>query len=107
MTIIFSAGAMFLLFVNVIGLRKMLAYEPIIDIVVTAFFIVVGIGTFGGAQFGVLSGGLFSLILFVLKRTLWAEKYVVRLTPKKIGRVTVPVPRGGWERIPRTKWRNN
>lgn len=75
-----AAGLLFLIFK--FGIRRVIAYDIPIDIVVTAFLIYAFAGTYSGMFAAMVGGLVVSVTLFVMKRTMRRE--VLQIV--KIGR---------------------
>jgi len=76
--IITAIGIIFVVMkLNSITLRRLLAYDFIIDVVVTAGLIVLLKGTNSGLQTAMLSGAILSIILFVTKAIIGYEKMII------------------------------
>jgi len=63
---------------NRIWLRRLLGYDLYVDIIVTLGFMYFMAGTYSGAIAAVISGIIFSLILWVIKLTVGAEKLTIQ-----------------------------
>lgn len=71
-----------LLLIFKLGIRRIIAYDIVIDIAVTSLLMLSLAGTYSG-MIAALTGGLFvSIVLWVLKRTITREE--LHLTTKKV-----------------------
>ena len=70
--LIAAAGMLFLLFK--FGVRKVITYDTLFDVLITFFLIIVFAGTFSGMMAALLGGLVVSVVLFVMKRTMRHEK---------------------------------
>ena len=59
-----------------LGMKRVLNYDIIVDIVSTLALIFMFAGTFAGMMAGVIGGAIISIVLFILKKTIGYEKPV-------------------------------
>lgn len=71
---VFTALAVYVVLLK-IGIRKVLAYEVTVDIIVTVALLVLFSGTLTGIVAATFAGLLFSIIMYVSKLILGYEKY--------------------------------
>jgi len=78
--IIAAAGMLFLLFK--FGVRKVITYDILFDVLITFFLVIVLAGTFSGMIAALFGGLLVSVVLFIMKRTMRHEKLSLVKTKK-------------------------
>jgi len=90
--IVSALGLLFLLFK--FGVRKVINYDIIIDVFVTAFLIYALAGTYSGMMAALFGGLIVSITLFILKKTMYREQLrLVRISKfpyRKLDWVLVP-----------------
>ena len=57
-----------------IGMKRVLNYDIIVDVVSTLALIFMFAGTFAGMMAAILGGAIISIVLFILKKTIGYEK---------------------------------
>ena len=90
--LIAAAGMLFLLFK--FGVRKVIHYDILFDVLITALLMYALAGTYGGMMAALTGGLIVSIVLFIMKRTLPGRQKlsVVRVSKfpyRKIKWVTV------------------
>ena len=87
-----AAGLLFLLFK--FGIRRVINHDILFDVLITFFLMFVLAGTYAGMMAALIGGLMVSVVLFVLKRTMYREKLAVVKTQsfpfRTITWVTVP-----------------
>ena len=83
-----AAGLLFLVFK--FGVRRVIHYDIMFDVLITGFLVYALAGTYAGMMAALMGGLMVSIILFVMKRTMRRE--VLTLVPKK----TFPFREIGW-----------
>lgn len=93
LSLIASAGILFLIF-KVGRIRRILAFDILIDISATVLLCIAMAGTFTGIMIGLTAGTIISITLYIMKKTLGTET----LTAK--GWVDTPTPsRASWDQF--------
>ena len=93
------AGLGLLLLIFKIGLRKIIAYDIVIDIAVTSLLMVSLAGTYSG-MIAALIGGLFvSVVLWVLKKTVTREELRLAKAHVQVGPIDIPAPTFKWVEV--------
>jgi len=70
--VIAAAGLLFLVFK--LGMRKVVGYDIVFDILITAVLMASFAGTYSGMVAALFGGLLVSIILFIMKKTMHHEK---------------------------------
>ena len=70
--IIAAMGMLFLLFK--FGVRKVITYDILFDVLITFFLMIVLADTFSGMMAALLGGLIVSVVLFIMKRTMRHDK---------------------------------
>tara|TARA_B110000858_G_scaffold198227_1_gene263348 strand:- start:4178 stop:4459 length:282 start_codon:yes stop_codon:yes gene_type:complete len=78
--IIAALGMLFLLFK--FGVRKVITYDILFDVLITFFLVIVLAGTFSGMIAALFGGLIVSVVLFIMKRTMRHEKLSLVKTKK-------------------------
>ena len=78
--IIAALGMLFLLFK--FGVRKVITYDILFDVLITFFLVIVLAGTFSGMIAALFGGLIVSVVLFIMKRTMRHEKVSLVKTKK-------------------------
>ena len=78
--VIAAMGMLFLLFK--FGVRKVITYDILFDVLITFFLMIVLAGTFSGMMAALFGGLIVSVVLFVMKRTMSREKLELVKTKK-------------------------
>jgi len=90
--IVSALGLLFLIFK--FGIRKVINYDILIDIFVTALLMYALAGTYSGMMAALVGGLIVSVTLFILKKTMYREQLrLVRISKfpyRKIDWVLVP-----------------
>ena len=90
--IVSALGLLFLIFK--FGIRKVINYDILIDILVTALLMYALAGTYSGMMAALVGGLIVSVTLFILKKTMYREQLrLVRISKfpyRKIDWVLVP-----------------
>tara|TARA_R100000700_G_scaffold31450_1_gene38553 strand:+ start:180 stop:476 length:297 start_codon:yes stop_codon:yes gene_type:complete len=85
-----AAGLLFLIFK--FGVRKVIHYDIMFDVLITGFLVYALAGTYAGMMAALMGGLMVSIILFIMKRTMRREVIAVIRTPnfpyRKLGWVT-------------------
>jgi len=85
-----AAGLLFLIFK--FGVRKVIHYDIMFDILITGFLVYALAGTYAGMMAALMGGLMVSIILFVMKRTMNREVLGVIRTSnfpyRKLGWIT-------------------
>tara|TARA_R100001510_G_scaffold56701_1_gene62817 strand:- start:644 stop:967 length:324 start_codon:yes stop_codon:yes gene_type:complete len=100
---IFSALGLLLLALK-IGGRKTIGSDIFVDVLITLTLMVAFYGTFSGMAAAMLGGLCASVVLFLLKRTMYHETLTVKPVNKKVFNKTVSIPFPTWEGQ-KPKWR--
>tara|TARA_B100000575_G_C23109216_1_gene640552 strand:+ start:992 stop:1309 length:318 start_codon:yes stop_codon:yes gene_type:complete len=87
-----AAGMLFLCFK--FGVRKVISYDIFFDIAITAVLMYSLAGTYAGMMAALLGGLLVSIILFIMKKTMYHEKFCILKTE------TFPYRKFGWRMVP-------
>ncbi len=72
-----AAGVLFIIF-KLGNIKRILAFDAIIDIAVTTLLCLGMAGTFTGIMIGLTAGTMISITLFVMKRTIGSEHLTIR-----------------------------
>lgn len=100
---IISALALLLLALK-IGGRKTIGHDVFVDVLITLTLLVCFYGTFAGMTAAMVGGLSASIVLFVLRKTMWHEKLIFKKQPVRIMRMNFNKPVPQWEKIyPRGK----
>ena len=102
---IFSALGLLLLALK-IGGRKTIGHDVFVDVLITLTLMVAFYGTFSGMAAAMVGGLVATIVLFILKKTMVHQKFVVTTKPTKILNFTLHTPRGKWEER-QPDWRND
>lgn len=89
----FMAVLGLLIMMGRLNLRRFLGYPNVVDITCTIVFVILFAGTFSGMVVAGFASLFMSLMLWVLRSTIGAERLAVRYEQRKRGfmRYTVPV----------------
>ena len=102
---IFSALGLLLLALK-IGGRKTIGHDVFVDVLITLTLMVAFYGTFSGMAAAMVGGLVATIVLFIMKKTMVHQKFVVTTKPTKVLNFTLHTPRGKWEER-QPDWRNN
>tara|TARA_B100000941_G_C28477922_1_gene540371 strand:- start:43 stop:369 length:327 start_codon:yes stop_codon:yes gene_type:complete len=102
---IFSALGLLLLALK-IGGRKTIGHDVFVDVLITLTLMVAFYGTFSGMAAAMVGGLVATIVLFIMKKTMVHQKFVVTTKPTKILNFTLHTPRGKWEER-QPDWRND
>jgi|TARA_B100001093_G_scaffold134007_1_gene126639 hypothetical protein len=102
---IFSALGLLLLALK-IGGRKTIGHDVFVDVLITLTLMVAFYGTFSGMAAAMVGGLVATIVLFIMKKTMVHQKFVVTTKPTKVLNFTLHTPRGKWEER-QPDWRDN
>ena len=102
---IFSALGLLLLALK-IGGRKTIGLDVFVDVLITLTLMVAFYGTFSGMAAAMVGGLVATIVLFIMKKTMVHQKFVVTTKPTKVLNFTLHTPRGKWEER-QPDWRND
>ena len=102
---IFSALGLLLLALK-IGGRKTIGHDVFVDVLITLTLMVAFYGTFSGMAAAMVGGLVATIVLFIMKKTMVHQKFVVTTKPTKVLNFTLHTPRGKWEKR-QPDWRDN
>ena len=102
---IFSALGLLLLALK-IGGRKTIGHDVFVDVLITLTLMVAFYGTFSGMAAAMVGGLVATIVLFIMKKTMVHQKFVVTTKPSKVLNFTLHTPRGKWEER-QPDWRND
>ena len=102
---IFSALGLLLLALK-IGGRKTIGHDVFVDVLITLTLMVACYGTFSGMADAMVGGLVATIVLFIMKKTMVHQKFVVTTKPTKVFNYTLHTPRGKWEEK-QPDWRDN
>ena len=102
---IFSALGLLLLALK-IGGRKTIGHDVFVDVLITLTLMVAFYGTFSGMAAAMVGGLVATIVLFIMKKTMVHQKFVVTTKPTKGLNFTLHTPRGKWEER-QPDWRND
>ena len=102
---IFSALSLLLLALK-IGGRKTIGHDVFVDVLITLTLMVAFYGTFSGMAAAMVGGLVATIVLFIMKKTMVHQKFVVTTKPTKVLNFTLHTPRGKWEER-QPDWRND
>ena len=102
---IFSALGLLLLALK-IGGRKAIGHDVFVDVLITLTLMVAFYGTFSGMAAAMVGGLVATIVLFIMKKTMVHQKFVVTTKPTKVLNFTLHTPRGKWEER-QPDWRDN
>jgi hypothetical protein len=102
---IFSALGLLLLALK-IGGRKTIGHDVFVDVLITLTLMVAFYGTFSGMAAAMVGGLVATIVLFIMKKTMVHQKFVVTTKPTKVLNFTLHTPRGKWEER-QPDWRND
>ena len=102
---IFSALGLLLLALK-IGRRKTIGHDVFVDVLITLTLMVAFYGTFSGMAAAMVGGLVATIVLFIMKKTMVHQKFVVTTKPTKVLNFTLHTPRGKWEER-QPDWRDN
>ena len=89
-----------------IGGRKTIGHDVFVDVLITLTLMVAFYGTFSGMAAAMVGGLVATIVLFIMKKTMVHQKFVVTTKPTKVLNFTLHTPRGKWEER-QPDWRNN
>ena len=96
--LIAATGLLFL--VMKLGIRKIIKYDIILDVLITAVLMYSLAGTYSGMMAALLGGLFVSVILFVLKKTITREELRVGTDYIRVNKhIKVPTPNFYWEKV--------
>ena len=102
---IFSALGLLLLALK-IGGRKTIGHDVFVDVLITLTLMVAFYGTFSGMAAAMVGGLVATIVLFIMKKTMVHQKFVVTTKPTKVLNFTLHTPRGKLEER-QPDWRDN
>ena len=89
-----------------IGGRKTIGHDVFVDVLITLTLMVAFYGTFSGMAAAMVGGLVATIVLFIMKKTMVHQKFVVTTKPTKVLNFTLHTPRGKWEER-QPDWRDN
>jgi uncharacterized membrane protein YdjX (TVP38/TMEM64 family) len=89
-----AAGFLFLLFK--FGVKRVISYDIIFDVLITTLLVVVLWGTFSGMMAALFGGLIVSVILFTLKRVMKREELAIVSEPATFFGFTFNMPKVRW-----------
>ena len=100
---IFSALGLLLLALKAGG-RKAIGHDVFVDVLITGTLLVCFYGTFAGMAAAMVGGLTASLILFIMKKTMWHERLTFKKEKLAVWRFNINRPTPRWEKVyPRGK----
>lgn len=100
---IISAMGLLLLALKAGG-RKTIGHDVFVDVLITITLMVCFYGTFAGMAAAMVGGLSASLVLFILRKTMWHERLTFKKQPVRILRMNFNKPTPVWEKVyPRGK----
>ena len=100
---IISALALLLLALK-IGGRKTIGHDVFVDVLITGTLLVSFYGTYAGMVAAMVGGLSASVVLFILRKTMWHERLTFKKQPVRVLRMNFNKRTPEWERVyPRGK----
>jgi uncharacterized membrane protein YcaP (DUF421 family) len=81
-----------------IGGRKAIGHDVFVDVIITITLLICFYGTFSGTTAAMVGGLCASIVLFILKKTMWHEKLTIKNKTVKVVGQDVKMPKPTWQR---------
>ena len=93
------AGLGLLILIFKLGIRRVIAYDIVIDVAVTSILMYTFAGTYSGMAAALIGGLFVSIALWAIKRTITREELRLAQTESSLGPVTIKRPTFEWVEV--------